>query len=75
MVSLSFSIPTATKKDIRDGIDPSDDGYPPIDGCRMKDVGRMKVKPLELILRKYSLTMGYGWDGCYKRPSGFPLIN
>lgn len=75
MIDTEFEIPEATEEDKANGIDHSDDGCPPIDGCRMEDVGWMKVTPFDLIPRLYALMMEFGWDSCYRRPPHFAKIS
>lgn len=45
-----------------------DEGYPPIDGCRQKDVGWMKVATRKLITRACDLLRAGGWLTLYVRP-------
>ena len=45
-----------------------DEGYQPIDGCSLKDVGWMKVAAWLLIPGFYELLMDNGWHSTYARP-------
>lgn len=75
MISMLWELPTATEDDVTNGIDPTDEGCPPIDGCKMEDVGWMKVKPFDLIPTAYSAMMDYGWEDCYRRPPQLACIS
>lgn len=48
--------------------EPDDQGHPPINGCRMYDVGWTKVFVRKLYPRFYCLlTSGDFWDAMYQR--------
>jgi hypothetical protein len=49
--------------------DPLDEGYPPVEGFKLKDVGWMKALPREIVILYQSLHDD-GWHTSYLRPSG-----
>lgn len=48
--------------------DPEDEGEEEVEGCKMFDVGWMKVNSNGIAPRTYDLLDGMGWDGLYVRP-------
>lgn len=64
-----------TEDDIPDEVERSmlnagDEGYPPIDGCRRRDIGWMKFSAPWLVPRAYRLLMNGGINTEYTRPPG-----
>ncbi|KAG8625401.1 hypothetical protein KVT40_007152 [Elsinoe batatas] len=50
------------------GKDPADEGFDPLDGCRMDDVGWMKLAVSHVAPRAFSILDDPGWEGAYRRP-------
>ncbi|PSK58682.1 hypothetical protein B9Z65_6697 [Elsinoe australis] len=51
-----------------EGKEPADEGFPPVDGCRMDDVGWMKLAITHVAPRAFSVLEEPGWEGTYHRP-------
>jgi hypothetical protein len=62
------------QEDLEEGEDPLDEGYEPIEGCRLRDIGWMRMQLVSLSRLEDDLNgvRSYGWDDYwYRRP---PLI-
>ncbi|KAF2224011.1 hypothetical protein BDZ85DRAFT_95913 [Elsinoe ampelina] len=46
----------------------ADEGFDPLDGCRMDDVGWMKLAISHVAPRAFSILDDPGWEGVYRRP-------
>ncbi|KAF7190351.1 hypothetical protein HII31_08269 [Pseudocercospora fuligena] len=52
----------------RERMSAGDEGYPPIEGCKRRDVGWMKSSIKWLVPVTYAYMEGGGWDLLYTRP-------
>lgn len=75
IIRLDLSLPDLENFDWEDeGLDPEEDdpldkGYPPVESCKLKDVGWMKVLPRKIVILYQSLHDN-GWYTSYLRPPG-----
>ncbi|KAI5363490.1 hypothetical protein Slin15195_G091390 [Septoria linicola] len=68
--SYEFRTPSAYVKLLTDDFedDSEDEGYDPIDGCRLMDVGWRRMAAITLLPRAYNMLKRGGWAIYYERP-------